>query len=49
MKKQHARRTQNTAPNGVGVDAGMRACGYYRASTPRQIEAELTIPSHPRG
>jgi site-specific DNA recombinase len=48
MKKSRAGRIQNTVPTGVSVDAGTRACGYYRASTPRQMEAELTIPSQIR-
>ena len=48
MKKSRAGRIHSTAPNDVGVDTGMRACGYYRASTPRQMEAELTIPSQIR-
>jgi site-specific DNA recombinase len=29
----------------VPVEPGLRACGYYRVSTGRQSEANLSIPS----
>ena len=48
MKQPHGRQTQNSDTNDVGAGLGLRACGYFRASTVRQTEAELTIPSQIR-
>ncbi|HAP46015.1 MAG TPA: recombinase family protein [Afipia sp.] len=48
MKQPRVRRVKSIPADQVGEFAGLRACGYYRASTARQTEAELTIPSQMR-
>ncbi|MBR2120131.1 MAG: recombinase family protein [Afipia sp.] len=48
MKKSRVRQVKNTPADAGSEHAGLRACAYYRASTPRQMEAELTIPSQMR-
>ncbi|WP_309248220.1 recombinase family protein [Bradyrhizobium japonicum] len=48
MKKPHVRQMETATVNGLEQEVGLRACGYFRASTSRQTEAELTIPSQIR-
>lgn len=48
MKKSRMRRLNTIPAEQVDRRTDVRACGYYRASTSRQTEAELTIPSQMR-
>lgn len=48
MTKSGVRRAKNISADVVSESAGQRACAYYRASTSRQVEVELTIPSQMR-
>ena len=48
MTKSRVSRVKTIPRDAATECAGLRACGYYRASTARQTEAELTIPSQMR-
>jgi site-specific DNA recombinase len=48
MKKSSVLQVQKATVKVAEQGLGLRACGYFRASTPRQTEAELTIPSQIR-
>jgi site-specific DNA recombinase len=48
MTKSRVRRSKTSSASVTGESAAQRACGYYRASTSRQVEVELTIPSQMR-
>lgn len=48
MKKSRVGRATIIIAEELGGETDLRACGYFRASTPRQTEAELTIPSQVR-